>query len=256
MEQRLKLTLAYLGRPFHGWQRQNDCRTVQHELEGAIEAMTGGIVVSAVGAGRTDAGVHAAGQVAHIDLPVVIPAEALLKGLNQHLCAEIRIRAVRPVNERFHARKSARAKRYTYRVRWVESDVPWLGQRTATFKPISDEATLTTALQLLTGRHDMASFTVPEVADKPTVRTIFRAVWRRHPQGIDLEFVGDGFLRYQVRRMVAAVLEVARGRMTVGGLQDLIEKPQPGFPLQTAAARGLTLEHVYYRDAPILQPRA
>ena len=118
MVNRMKLELAYLGRPFHGWQRQRDRTTVQGELEAALTTLFRGHRIKVVGAGRTDAGVHAAGQIAHCDVPGPIPVEALVRGLNARLQPEIRALSARAVPASFHARKDALGKLYTYRVRW------------------------------------------------------------------------------------------------------------------------------------------
>jgi tRNA pseudouridine38-40 synthase len=253
MDQRSKLTIAYLGTDYHGWQRQPSHCTVQGELERALSAMTGGVAAAFVGAGRTDTGVHAAGQVAHIDLPVAIPPGGLQKGLNQHLPHDIRVRAVRLVRPDFHARKSARGKLYTYRVRWREPTLPWIGLRTATLAPITHAADLAAAVRLLPGCHNMASFTVPDATDGSTTRTLYDVRCRHRQSGLDLDFLGDGFLRYQVRRMVGALLEVARARLTVAQFRQLLDLPRAGVSLPTAPARGLTLECVYYRDAAMLR---
>jgi tRNA pseudouridine38-40 synthase len=252
MAHRTKLTVAYLGGSFHGWQRQRDRRTVQGELERALAVMTGGLEAAIVGAGRTDAGVHAAGQVAHLDLPFKIPPEGIARGLNGLLPDEIRVRAAAAVSTDFHARRSARGKLYSYRARWRPSPLPWLGLRCAAVQPISDPGALALAAALLAGRHDLASFTVPEAADEPTVRTLHRVWIRARRDGLDLHFVGDGFLRYQVRRMVGALLDVGRCQLALADFARLLDDPRPGAPLQTAPARGLTLERVFYRGTSLL----
>jgi tRNA pseudouridine38-40 synthase len=251
MAHRTKLTVAYLGGGFHGWQRQPDRRTVQGELEHALTVMTGGREAAVVGAGRTDAGVHAAGQVAHLDLPVTIPPDGIVRALNRLLPEEIRVRAAAEVSTGFHARRSARGKLYIYRARWQPSPLPWLGLRCAVVQPISDPGGFARAAALLVGRHDLASFTVPEAAHQPTVRTLYRVWTRRRRDGLDLHFVGDGFLRYQVRRMVGALLEVGRGRLAHADFARLLDDPRPGARLATAPARGLTLERVFYRGASL-----
>ena len=252
MGHRIKLTVAYLGGPFRGWQRQQEGPTVQGELECSLTAATSGLEVIVVGAGRTDAGVHAAAQVAHADLPVWIPADGLLRGLNGLLPEEIRVRSVVAVDGGFHARRSALGKLYTYRARWKAPILPWTGLRTAPVHPITDRASLLLAVRLLPGRRDMASFSVPQAM--PTTRTLSRVWAAERRYGLDLHFVGDGFLRYQVRRMAGALLDVGRGRLSLAEFRDLLDDPRPGAPLHTAPARGLTLERVFYRDSPLLHP--
>lgn len=252
MVHRLKIEVAYDGRPFHGWQRQRNQRTVQGEIHEALAALFRGHRVSAVGAGRTDAGVHAAGQVAHLDPPGSIPPEALVRGLNARLPPQIRVLTARAVAPTFHARKSALAKHYTYRARWSEPKYPWVDQRSAVVRRILDTQGFAAALDLLPGRHDWASFTVANPETGSTTRTLFGVRLRHRRQGVDLDFYGEGFLRYQVRRMVGALLEVGSGEREVDDLRDLIENPRPGAPIGTAPAHGLCLEHVYYRSCPVI----
>jgi tRNA pseudouridine38-40 synthase len=250
MARRLKLVIAYHGRPFHGWQRQRQQPTVQGELEEALNALFRGHRMAVVGAGRTDAGVHAAGQVAHLDPPGAIPPEALLRGVNARLTPDIRVLSARSVAGSFHARKSALGKLYRYRARWQDGKLPWSESRSATVPKVRDSESFTAALDLLRGHHDWASFTVRDPATDSTIRTIFSARLRFCRGGFDLDFVGDGFLRYQVRRMVGALLEVGSGERDVGNFKNLIEHPQPGAQIRTAPAAGLCLEHVYYRACP------
>ncbi len=247
MERRTKLVIAYLGTPFHGWQRQRGQRSVQGELEAALARMTAGLRPAVVGAGRTDAGVHAAGQTAHVDLPESLPMPGLLKGLNGTLPQEIRVRRAVAVPRGFHARSDARAKRYVYRVRWQEPKLPWLGLRVARMARVQSWAAFDEAVRMLPGRRDMASFSVTDPDQSGGERTLFDLRLQRHRDGVTLHFLGDGFLRYQVRRMVGALLEVGWGRRSLASLQDLLERPQPGSQVLTVPARGLTLEKVYYR---------
>jgi tRNA pseudouridine38-40 synthase len=250
MEHRTKLTVAYLGAGFSGWQLQGDVRTVQGALEDALARLVGGRRVAVVGAGRTDAGVHARAQTAHLDLPVAIPATVLPQVLNSGLAADLRVRKAVSVPSSFHARKCALGKHYAYRIRWREPDLPWQGLRTAVAPPPVELRALKDACIRLVGRRDWASFTVPEVAHRSTVRTVFRIEPVEGRDGMAFHFFGEGFLRYQVRRMIGALLEVGRGRMNVAELEHLLDRPSPGAPLPTAPARGLTLERVYYRSSP------
>jgi tRNA pseudouridine38-40 synthase len=250
MSGRTKLTVAYLGTGFSGWQRQDQVRTVQGELERGLARLTGGAPVAVVGAGRTDAGVHAAAQVAHVDLPVAVPRSELPRILNARLAPDLRVRAAVAVGDGFHARRDAHFKHYAYRIAWRAPELPWLGLRTAVLPEVTEPRRLEEACRLLPGRRDWASFTVPEAARRGTVRTLFRLEleWRR--VGVELHFFGEGFLRYQVRRTVGALLEVGRGRMAVEKLIELVNTPSPGAALPTAPARGLTLESVSYRQSP------
>jgi len=252
MTERMKFTVAYLGGDFHGWQRQRGQRTVQGELERALRSLTGGGTISVVGAGRTDAGVHASGQTAHVDLEAPIPLEGLVRGLNHRLPPGIKIRSAAAAGPGFHARGSAHAKLYTYRLRWREPSLPWLELRSAPVKRVADPEAFFEAIRRLPGRRDWASFTVPYPGPLSTVRTLFRVRTRPRRDGIDLDFIGEGFLRYQVRRMVGALLQVGWEQRSIDDFSALLHTPRPGASVWTAPASGLTLERVYYRPSPLL----
>ncbi|MFV2071623.1 MAG: tRNA pseudouridine(38-40) synthase TruA [Thermoanaerobaculales bacterium] len=252
MARRMKLTVAYMGRDFHGWQRQRGQRTVQGELENALRSLTGAGTVSVVGAGRTDAGVHATGQTAHVDLETPIPPKSLMRALNHRLPPAIKVRSAAAAGPSFHARGSALGKLYTYRMRWRDPSLPWLELRSATVKRVTDPEALAEAIRRLPGRRDWASFTVPGPGPSSTVRTLFRINSRPRNDGIDLDFIGEGFLRYQVRRMVGALLEVGWKQRSIDDLSSLLLVPRPGAAVWTAPASGLTLERVYYRRSPLL----
>jgi len=252
---RYRLTVAYLGTGFAGWQRQPGVRTVQGELEDALERIAGG-AVRVVGAGRTDAGVHAAGQVVHLDLAPEIPPHGLRRALNAALPADLRVRAASRARPDFHARHDAVGKRYTYRMRWRPPDLPWDGLRWAVVPAPSRWEAMEAAAAALTGRIDAASFTVPDHGRAGTVRTVHRLRIRRLPWGAIVEVEGDGFLRYQVRRMVGTLLEVGWGRRTPAEVATLVERPRPGAPVLTAPARGLTLEAVRYRRTAVVDSDA
>jgi tRNA pseudouridine38-40 synthase len=246
--QRYRLVVAYLGTPYRGWQRQLIGPTVQGTIEAACGRVLGGTAVSVVGSGRTDAGVHAAGQVAHVDLPAAIPPDRLRTALNNTLPDSIRVMRAATVPQSFHARRSARRKRYVYRLRWSDAPVPrpWQVLRTTTVRQTERIEAMRALVDALPGTRDWASFTVadPEVAD--TTRTLFaaRVVTRRH--GLELTFVGAGFLRYQVRRLVGGLLQVGWAQHDPGWFHALLETPHAGAAVLTAAARGLTLERVSF----------
>lgn len=247
MTVRYKLVVAYLGTPFAGWQRQPGRRTVQGELEATLARMTGTSTPSCVAAGRTDAGVHATGQVVHVDLPSRIPPEALVRALNDHLPGEIRARSAAVAHPGFDARRSARGKLYVYRVGFSPPPLPWSRLRTATLRPLAEPDAFRAAVALFPGRRDMASFTVTDPETGSTLRTLHEVRVAVSGTGLTLFFLGDAFMRYQVRRMVGAALEVGWGRRTLADLSELLETPRPGARVWTAPARGLTLEKVYYR---------
>ena len=141
MAHRVKLVVAYLGTDFHGWQRQSAQRTVQGELERAFRKLIG-TPATVVGAGRTDTGVHAAAQVAHVDLPAKIPSERLVQGLNLILDPAVQVRSARMASSGFHACKSARGKLYTYRARWGTAPLPWTDLRSARVREIENHSRL------------------------------------------------------------------------------------------------------------------
>ncbi len=239
------MTVAYLGTAFSGWQRQPGERTVQGTLEAALERLFGR-PVTVTGAGRTDADVHAAGQVAHVDLDVALPGHGLRAALATALPPEVRVVGARRVRPGFHALRDATGKRYVYRFAWRAPRYPWSGLRSAVVRPPADRGAMERAAAHFVGRHDFASFTVPDHGRAGTVRTIRRFELRFRPGGLTVVVEGDGFLRYQVRRMAGALAEVGHGRRSEEALRRLLAEPRPGSAVWTAPGRGLTLERVFY----------
>jgi len=249
MSPRFRLVISYLGTRFHGWQIQENAQTVQGCIEDGLHRVFGMENLRLFASGRTDAGVHAAGQVAHLDLPLRIPPGALLRALNSSLPEDIRILRAARTSPDFHARYDARAKIYVYRLRWSSAPLvpPWRLQRVALLPKPRRLHTLLDCLPLLEGLHDFASFSVrdPKILGRSS-RRIFSAGVALTASGLRLEFKGNGFLRYQVRRMTGALLEVACGRQDAAWFEDLLENPRPGAAVITAPARGLCLEKVLY----------
>lgn len=245
---RLALRIGYLGGGFHGWQRQRGERTVQGELERALARLYG-TAVELTGAGRTDAGVHAAGQIAHLDPPLVIPASGVLAALNTMLPPDVRVLAARPVEPDFHARASARGKRYRYRLAWGRPLPPWDALRTWLLPAPPELSEMAEALALVTGEHDFAAFALSGhsgTGKRGTHRTIAtaRLTARRRRAAITLE--GDGFLRGMVRRITGALVEVGRGAAPPDWVASLLADPATRPPAPTAPPHGLTLERVLY----------
>ncbi len=246
---RVALRLAYLGHGFAGWQKQSGRRTVQGELEGALERLYAR-PVAVVGAGRTDAGVHAAGQVAHYDAPHPIPPTGVLAALNILLPDEIRVLGARRVPQTFHARRDALAKVYCYRLAWGAPLAPWEAQRRILLPSRPDLAAIRGAMALLPGTHDFAGFARrghSGTGQRGTVRTLAAVDLRARGRRLDLLFEGDGFLRGMVRRLVGALVEIGRGKQDAGWLAALLGDPEVAPPAPTALADGLTLERVVYR---------
>ena len=250
---RFKLVVAYLGTGFSGWQRQRGARTVQDELESALARFVRAkSPPKVVAAGRTDAGVHAAGQVAHVDLPAGIDPATLARGLATRLPHDLRVVSAVVASEGFHARYDAVAKRYVYRLAHRRSTRPWADLRHAVVAAPLDTDRLARVLERFLGRRDVASFSVTDPGVRSTVRTLAQASCRVTPRGAVLTFVGDGFLRYQVRRMVGAAIDVASGVHDLGWIDRLLAAPTPGARIRTAPANGLTLDRVWYRRPKVL----
>lgn len=246
---RIRLTLAYLGTPFKGWQKQANARTVQGELEKALARLYQGSVKT-VAAGRTDAGVHADGQVVHFDATYSIPPRGVQAALNSLLPGEIRVLKAKQVNPSFHARRSALGKRYRYRLAWGPPLPPWPALRRWWVPYHPDLEEMTKGLALCRGLHDFRRFALTGHGGhgkRGTVRRLFWTQLRYRSHQADLLFEGDGFLRGMVRRLVGALLEVAAGRRPRDWIVALLSGEATMHEPPTAPASGLTLEHVFYR---------
>lgn len=240
---RLRLDVAYLGTRFAGWQAQDGIRTVQGAIEEALASIYG-TPLRIHGAGRTDAGVHARGQVAHVDLAddaPAIPERGLHRALNSRLEEDVRILSVAEVPEAFHARFSATGKLYVYRLRRAEFLDPFTGPVEALAPERLDVGAMREAAGRLVGRRDFAPFSVTGSDPATTVRTLRRLDLLEEGSLLLVSAEGDGFLRGMVRRLVGTLLEVGRGRTA--------PEAAPSAPGPTAEARGLTLERVAYGGA-------
>lgn len=256
-EQRLKFTIAYLGAKFRGWQKGNG-RTVQDALIEAIERSlpdTSGIRVD--GAGRTDAGVHAEGQVASVVVPRGVDPERLFRLVNSYLPNDVAVRAVEAADDRFHARYHAVAR--TYRFTLVDGPCgdPFLNGRAWRYTGDLDVHAMEVAAPVLIGEHDFAAFT----ADKKkanTVRTVLsieigrRASSAQQPrQPLDIHIRGTSFLWRQVRIMVGALVLSGEGTLTADALQTILASKDRSLAPAPAPAWGLTLTSVEYEDKGI-----
>jgi len=243
---RFKLTIEYAGTRYSGWQIQKNAKTVQGEIDAAVRAVTRRTDFELYGSGRTDAGVHALAQVAHLDVSTTLPADTLQRRLNDELPADINIVAADRVPHRFHARHDAVARRYLYqlsrrRTAFAKPFVWWI-------KDPLDLARMRGAAQSLVGMQDFARFAQHD--DDPDERERSTLVLVEHLDIVEdgalvlVRVEGSHFLWKMVRRLVGALVEAGRGQ------------PMPADPARfTAPASGLFLERVFYvgdaRDVPV-----
>ena len=244
---RLKLVISYDGRDFAGWQSQKHGKTVQDHLEAAFERVCG-TRLAVTGSGRTDSGVHALGQCAHVDVPAgQFPAERWLKALNGVLPPAIRILRGRFVEQSFHARFSAKGKVYRYRIINGAVRPPLeIGRAWHVPSPL-DRELLGRAAKLFTGRHDFAAFAANRgKEERSTMRTVeyVRAIGRRDL--IEIEFSADGFLYKMVRMMVGEMVRCALGKESLQSIELRLERPSRTSARFVAPAAGLYLVQVRY----------
>ena len=241
-----RLTLSYDGSRYNGWQKQGNTKnTIQEKLETLLSRLTGE-EVEVNGSGRTDAGVHAMGQVASFRTAAEQDCEALLRDMRRYLPEDIGAVALEPAEPRFHARLNATGKTYVYRV-WTE-ECPNVFERKFLYtvtEPL-DLAVMRAAAEHLTGTHDFMSFCANKRMKKSTVRTITEL--RIDELGGELRFTvsGDGFLYNMVRILVGTLLEVGMGKRSpdsIPALLDAKDRSQAGY---LVPPHGLRLEAVYY----------
>jgi len=251
MVRNLKITLAYDGSDFHGWQAQPGHVTVQGTLAEAIERVTGCRVLPQ-GSGRTDAGVHALAQVASCQLDAGIPAENLPRALNHALPAAIRVLRVEQVAPDFHARRSARAKTYRYRIFRGEVCSPFLARYVYHYPYPLDEEAMRAAAGVVVGEHDFSSFAAvdPERGrDEEAVsnlRTVCSSEWNQQEQELIYTVRGSGFLHHMVRNLVGTFLLVGKGTLDRDGMKRILEARDRSAAGPTAPASGLYLVSVEY----------
>ena len=239
----LKLVLAYDGLGFDGWQRQPGRRTVQGVLEEHMSAVLEE-AVTVIGAGRTDAGCHARGQVASLTTGSTLPAHALAPVLNQRLPSDLRVRSACEVGEGFHARRSAIGRRYAYRL-LREDDllfarIAWHPRRSL------DERALASAVAPLEGEHDCAAFQSTGSTPVASVCVIRQARWRAWEGGLQLDIAADHFLYHMVRSIVGTALQLQGERDPGAAMRDCLASRDRGRAGPTAPPHGLCLEEVLY----------
>ncbi|MGD9904548.1 MAG: tRNA pseudouridine(38-40) synthase TruA [Vicinamibacterales bacterium] len=255
----LRLTVAYDGADFAGWQRQARQRTVQGELEAVLAAIEGG-PVHVAGAGRTDAGVHAAAQVASVRLTAAIAPDRLVRAFNATLPADVRVIAADEVADRFHARLHARGKTYRYFVWHAPMDLPLLRRVAWHIPQRLSVAAMSEAAAEFVGEHDFAAFQGQGATVRSTIRRVSAV---RVDSGVALpdwcaaddrgrlvclEVSGNGFLRHMVRAMAGTLVQVGRGRMRRDDVIRALASGRRSAAGPTAPAHGLHLWRVHYAE--------
>jgi tRNA pseudouridine38-40 synthase len=245
----LRLKLAYDGTAYGGWQRQLNCVSIQGLLETAFQRVTGERV-SVTASGRTDAGVHALGQVASCNTNSSLTPDALRRALNASLPSDICILTVQEAPANFHAIREAVQKRYRYQIRTGQNRDVFARHYAWQIWHELDLEKMREATQHLIGRHDFRSFQTSGSQRKTTVRTILDLTLQGERtdfgQRITLEVEADGFLYNMVRNIVGTLVEVGRGKQTPSWVSEVLAARDRRRAGPTAPARGLTLLHVTY----------
>ncbi|MSO45407.1 MAG: tRNA pseudouridine(38-40) synthase TruA [Acidobacteria bacterium] len=256
---RFKLTIEYAGTRYSGWQIQKNARTVQGEIDRATREVTGRQDFELYGSGRTDAGVHALAQVAHLDVSTSLPPESLRRHINDKLPADINILTALVVPHRFHARHHAVGRRYLYQI---------ATRRTALAKPyvwwVKDPLDVTRirdAATALVGMRDFSAFSERDTGDgegqgeRSTLVLLERVEIAEAGDLVLVAIEGSHFLWKMVRRIVGVLVEIGRGGLEPSAMGELLEGPSEVPARSTAPASGLFLERVYYqgdrRDTPV-----
>jgi tRNA pseudouridine38-40 synthase len=248
---RLKLTLEYAGTRYSGWQIQKNARTVQGEIDRAVRTVTRRKDFELYGSGRTDAGVHASGQIAHLDVATSLPPESLRRRLNDELPADINILRAEPVPHRFHARHDAIARRYVYqiarrRTAFAKAFVWWV-------KDPIDVARMNEAGRAFVGMRDFHSFAAkdddersPGPADRSTLVLIERLAVVETGDLVLVGIEGSHFLWKMVRRIVGVLVETGRGALDPAAAATYLRESSDAPAKLTAPPSGLFLDRVYY----------
>ncbi|MEM7048703.1 MAG: tRNA pseudouridine(38-40) synthase TruA [Acidobacteriota bacterium] len=240
-----RLTLSYRGGAYHGWQRQANGRTVQEMVETALgELLERPITVH--GASRTDAGVHARGQAAHLQLEEPFATGGLIHGTNRHLPADIRVLAADRMPDGFHAQRHAAGKEYRYRLIRGRILSPLDAPFAVPVRPEIDLTRLRRAAAALVGRHDFTAFALAGGSHQQPFRHIWQADWLENGRELVFRVCGDGFLRGMVRSLVGTQLDVGLGRRSPDSFAALLEGRPRSAGGPTAPAHGLCLMGVFY----------
>lgn len=238
--------VSYDGSRYEGWQRQNrTTETIQGKIETVLSSLVGE-PCQVIGAGRTDAGVHAKGQCANVHLPVKLPPAQLQEEMNRMLPDDIGISFLKEAGERFHSRFSAKGKLYRYRIRIGQEKNVFERRYVWQLGETLDLSTMEEAARLLEGTHDFTSFCGNKHMKKSAVRTVEEISLHVSGGELSIDFIGDGFLQNMIRILVGTLVEVGEGKKKPSDMTTILEakdRSKAGF---TAPAMGLCLMKVFY----------
>jgi len=241
-----KITIQYDGTRYKGWQVQNSTDlTIQGKIQSILSQMTGQ-EVELIGSGRTDAGVHAYGQVANFHVPEHFEADKIMEYLNHYLPMDIAVISIEEVDERFHARFHAVAKTYVYRIH--RSSIPNVFERKFmyTYTEDLDVDAMREAAKLLVGTHDFRAFCGNKKMKKSTIRTVNEILIEELENELQISYTGDGFLQNMIRIMTGTLIEVGNGTKKVSQIQDIMKCKDRQNAGYTVPPEGLILKNVFY----------
>ena len=242
---RIKLLIEYDGTLYNGWQSQPSGNTIQQKIEYAIKEITGKDA-NVTGSGRTDAGVHAKGQVAHFDTESTIPPENFCFALNTILPQDIKILSSEREKDDFHARYSAKQKTYEYHMYKSQVERPLKERYALKVNPKIDVEAMKKSVEALVGEHDFKCFLASNSSVQETVRTIYSAQVREEGEDLIFRVTGNGFLYNMVRIIVGTLIDIGEGRKEEEFFEKLLKIGERKLAGKTVSARGLTLISVEY----------
>lgn len=241
-----KMVLQYEGTRYKGWQRQESTEhTIQGKLESILSKMTG-LPIEIQGAGRTDAGVHAYGQVANFHADTIMTEQEIMSYVNRYLPEDIAVISLKEVSERFHSRLNAKGKTYCYQI--LQTSIPHVFERRYAHRieETLDVSKMRQAAAFLVGTHDFAAFTSTKKSKKSTVRTIDKIELEEKEDLLRIIYSGDGFLYHMVRIMTGTLLEVGTGQRQAEEVEAILRAGKRENAGHLAPAKGLTLMEVRY----------
>ena len=243
---RYKIVIEYDGSGFFGWQRQHNGVSIQETIEDAIEQFTNQ-KITVFGAGRTDAGVHALGQVAHFDLEHEYDVSRIQNAINHFVKPKIAILSVEKVSVDFHARFSAKRKRYIYRIVNRSCHLAILCKKAWLVREYVDSSLILQATNILVGKHDFSSFRAARCQSKNPIKTVDKIeVLQKDETVIEIIFEGKSFLHNQVRIMVGALKNVGIGKWDGAKLKQVLDAKDRRLSAETAPSYGLYLARIWY----------